>query len=336
MSTDDSARPEGASREGESSGASSAEVTETASSPTVQGRRDAVREKAEQVRAKQSRARVARRVALITGVTAAVAVVAVVVAWAIGGDANRPQLSPGAAEKDGFVVTSISTGAIAPAPAPAPEPSESAAAEGEASPSPSATETAPVEIHVYVDYLAPAAREWQLANATQLSSWVSEGAATLTYHPVSMLTAKSNGTKYSLRAASAAACVATYAPDSFYKFSSDLLSRQPAPDSDGFSDKELADIAQANGTDDPKKLRECIETEAFASWVKEATERAVAGSDGVALTGTSMVTVNGQTYMGNTSDPAEFSQFVLTTASGKAAKTPSPTPTPTATETPAP
>jgi hypothetical protein len=82
---------------------------------------------------------------------------------------------------------------------------------------------------------------------------VSDGAATLTYHPVSMLTAKSNGTKYSLRAASAAACVATLDPSKFFSFNNDLLTRQPAVDSDGFSDKELADIAQANGSDDPKR-----------------------------------------------------------------------------------
>ena len=214
--------------------------------------------------------------------------------------------------------------------------------EGEASPTPTATvAAAPVEIHVYVDYLSSSAREWQLANSAQLADWVAEGAATLTYHPVAMLTAKSNGTKYSLRAASAAACVATYAPASFFAFNDDLLTRQPAVDSDGFSDSVLADIAQANGGDDPKKLRECIETEAFASWVKAATERAVAGidgTDGLALTGTSLVTVNGQDYVGEMTDPAEFSQFVLTSASGKSAKaqkaTASPTPSPTETTAP--
>lgn len=334
MSTDDSTRPEGDT---------SSEVAETGSTPTVQGRRDAVREKALQVHVKQSRARVVRRSALAVGAVAAIAVVAVVVSWAIGGATGRPQLSPDSAEKDGFVVTSISSAASITSLDDAPAPSESPAAEESPSPSPTATTAtaAPVQIHVYVDYLSPKAREWQLANTTQLSSWVAEGAATLTYHPVSMLTAKSNGTKYSLRAASAAACVATYAPASFFAFNQDLLDRQPAVDSDGFSDKELADLALANGSDDPKKLRDCIETEAFASWVKAATERAVAGiddSDGLSLTGPAMVTVNNQAYMGEMTDPAEFSQFVLTTASGKASKTqtatPTASPTPTASVTP--
>ncbi len=330
MSTDDSTPPEGGT---------SSEVTETASTPTVQGRRDAVREKAQQVRVQQSRARVVRRSVLTAGAVAAVAVVAVVVSWAIGAAAGKPQLSPASADQhDGFVVTSIPGAAAITSPDDAPTPTETPAAGDAPTPAPSAS-TAPVHIHVYVDYLSPQAREWQLANTTQLSSWVAEGAATLTYHPVSMLTAKSNGTKYSLRAASAAACVATYAPASFFAFNEDLLTRQPAADADGFSDKELADLAQANGSDDPKKLRDCIETEAYASWVKAATERAVAGiegSDGLSLGGTSMITVNNQEYVGNMTDPAEFSQFVLTTASGKSSKSqsPSPTPTPSASVTP--
>ncbi len=321
--------------------ADGAETVDGADEPTALGRRDAVREKAQLVQAQQSRARAIRRSALIVGVVASVAVVAFVVSWAVGGAASRPQLTPDA-QNDGFLVASISAGdAAVSSPDDGATPDATALGDATPTPTPSPTESAaaPVEIHVYVDYLSPSAREWQLANSPQLSSWVAQGAATLTYHPVAMLTAKSNGTKYSLRAASAAACVATYAPTAFYAFNDELLTRQPAVDSDGFSDKDLADIAGATGgTDAPAKLRECIETGAYASWVKDATERAIAGiegTDGLSLTGNSMVTVNGQAYVGDPTDPAEFAQFVLTSASGKAMKsqsaTPTPTPTPSAT-----
>ena len=47
-----------------------------------------------------------------------------------------------------------------------------------------------------------------------------------------------------------------------------------------------------------------------------------------------MVLVNGQAYQGEMTDPAEFSQFVLTSASGKSAKNQPPTPTPTPSVTP--
>jgi len=304
--------------------------------PTPAGRRDAVREKAQLVHAKQSRARAIRRSALAIGVAAAVVVVAVAVSWAIRSNDDRPQLQPSDADDDGFRVTSVS--AVSPGtPIDGATPAATAAA-APASPSPSATASV-VDIHVYVDYLSPAARQWQLANAKQLASWVSDGAATLTYHPVSMLAAKSNGTKYSLRAASAAACVATLEPSKFFSFNNELLTRQPAVDSDGFSDKELADIAQATGSDDPKKLRECIETESYATWVKGATERAISGIPGtndLTLTGTPMVVVNGQQYVGDMSDAAEFSQFVLTSASGAYYKSQTATPTPTATVVPTP
>lgn len=306
----------------------------TSSASTRLDRREAVREKAQQVHVQQSRARLVRRTVLISGVVAAVAVVALVVTWAVGGAASKPQLSPDRATNDGFVVTSIAGSGDTTAPDSS---ASSTPVPQVASPSPTATTAAPVEINVYVDYLSPSAREWQLANEPQLSSWVAQGAVTLTYHPVAMLTAKSNGTKYSLRAASAAVCVATYAPASLFQFNSDLLQRQPAVDSDGFSDKVLADIALANGSDDPKTLRECIETQAFASWAKAATERAVAGiegSNGLALTGNSLVVVNGEAYLGEMTDPAEFSQFVLTSASGKSAKTPAPTPSASPSVTP--
>jgi protein-disulfide isomerase len=301
------------------------------------GRREAVREKAQQVRAQQSRSRLIRRSALIAGTVAAGAVVAVVIAWAVASTVSAPQLSPRNVTDDGFAISSITSAVDAVGSADdAAEATATPEAEAAPAPSPAPTETTlAVDIRVYVDYLSPGARDWQAANLAQLTSWVNQGAATLTYHPVSLLTAKSNGTKYSLRAAGAAACVATYSPDTFFAFNNELLVRQPEVDSDGFSDTELADLAIASGADAPKRVRACIEDAAFATWVKEATERAVGGipdADDLALTGTPMIVVNGQAYVGALDDPAEFSQFVLTSASEafyKAQETESPTPTPT-------
>lgn len=308
-------------------------------------RREVLREKAQLVHAKQSRARLVRRSALVVAAVAAVAVVAVVVTGVIGSAASRPQLSPENAAGDGFAISSISGAVQAAAPAPDADADAAETPAAEASPAPEETpRTAaaqpPVEIRVYVDYLSPAAREWQIANMKQLSSWVNQGAVTLSYHPVSMLTAKSNGTKYSLRAASSAACVATYSPDTFFAYNNELLAKQPEVDSDGFTDEQLATLAIASGVGDPKKVRSCIEEGDFTSWVKSATERAIAGiegaADGVALTGTPMVLVNGQQYVGSLSDPAEFSQFVLTSASDAFYKTQTSTPSATPTATPAP
>ncbi|MFB7892320.1 DsbA family protein [Microbacterium sp. NPDC056044] len=299
-------------------------------------RRDAVREKAQQVKARQSRARLIRRTSLVAVAVAFVAVIAVVVTWTVSSSASKPTMAPAKGVDGGFVVSDVTGAGVA---------TDSGAGgliEGEASttpetePTPEATPTeAPsVDIRVYVDYLSTGSREFQLANMKQLSQWVDDGAATLTYYPVAMLTAKSNGTKYSLRAAGAAACVAQHSPDYFFAFNDALLRQQPEVDSDGLSDEKLADLAQATGLDGPKVVRTCIEDQAYASWAKSATEQALKelpGTDGAALTGTPMVLVNGTQYVGKLGDPKEFAQFVLTVASDAYYKaTPTPTPTPTA------
>ncbi|MFV0375652.1 DsbA family protein [Microbacterium sp.] len=308
---------------------------DSARTPVPRHRRAAVREKAKQVRARQSRARAITRSLVVVGAVAVVAAVAITVTWTVVSAVSRPQLSPENVSGGGFPVTAIAAAVSGPEAVTEAE----ATIEDESSPAPTESPTAlpQVEIQVYVDYLSPGARDWQVANSPQLASWVNEGAASLTYYPVSMLTAKSNGTKYSLRAAGAAACVGSHAPETFYAYNNELLLGQPEIDSDGMSDTDLADLAQATGVDDPKTVRDCIEDGDFLTWAKKTTESAVAGipgTDGLALTGTPMVLVNGQRYVGALSDPAEFSQFVLTTASGAFYQTQTSTPTPTPTAAP--
>ncbi|WP_109210178.1 MULTISPECIES: thioredoxin domain-containing protein [Microbacterium] len=303
-------------------------------------RRDAVREKALQVKARQSRARLIRRTSLAAVAVAFVAVIAVVVTWTVSSSASKPTMSPANGVNGGFVITDV-TGSGMEAEAADPN----GAAQGDAVATPEATEPEPtptatpteapaVDIRVYVDYLSTGSRDFQLANMKQLSEWVENGAATLTYYPVAMLTAKSNGTKYSLRAAGAAACVAQNSPEYFFAFNDALLRQQPDVDSDGMTDAELAALALATGVDGPKVVRACIEEQSYTSWAKTATEQALKGlpgTDGASLTGTPMVLVNGTQYVGKLDDPKEFAQFVLTVASDsyfKATPTPTPTTTP--------
>lgn len=318
--------------------------------PAERDRRHAVREKAQQVQAKQSRARVIRTTSVVTVLVALIAVAAVIIVWTVTSATSKPLLNPANVTDDGFVVTTVSgvgaataTGSVGsdapaavgtPTPTPTPEP---AAETATPTPTPGASERSVVDIRVYVDYLSTGSHDFQVANVQQLSKWVSEGAATLTYYPVAMLTAKSNGTKYSLRAASAAACVATHSPDTFFAFNNALLAQQPELDSEGHTDAELAAMAIASGAASPKVVRSCIEGQEFASWAKSATERALQGlpdTKGVALTSTPMVLVNGTPYVGALNDPKEFAQFVLTSASDAYYKTPTATPTPSVTPTP--
>ncbi|HEX5858406.1 MAG TPA: protein-disulfide isomerase, partial [Microbacterium sp.] len=101
-----------------------------------------------------------------------------------------------------------------------------------------------------------------------------------------------------------------------------------------------AAMAIAAGAANPKAVRACIEDEDFASWVRDATERALSeplpGTEDVTLTGSPMILVNGQQYVGKLDDAAEFAQFVLTLSSDAYYSTPSPSPTPTPTATASP
>lgn len=309
---------------------------ETPNVPTTRNSREAVREKAQQVHAQQSRARVMRRIIIGAVALVAVGAIGTAVAMAVNSTVSKPQLTPSGMEGDGVAVTSVSASSASDAAAtPTPAPGEA----GEtATPTPAPSASGQVDIHIYVDYLSPGAGEFERANARQLASWISEGAVTVTYHPVSLLTASSNGTKYSLRAAAAAACVATHSPEQFYTFNHELLGDQPAVDSDGLSDVQLADLAGAVGVDNAKAVRSCIEDQDFVTWAKDATARALegplAGSDDLVLTSAPMIVANGEAYVGALKDPAEFSQFVLTVASDAYYATP--TPAPDSTETPAP
>lgn len=280
---------------------------------------------------------------IIVGAVAIVAVGAIgtAVALAVGSSISKPALTPTGMVDDGVTVNDIAPASAGASTAPTPAPSEAGASETpEAEPTGKAIE--PTEIHIYVDYLSAGASEFEKANARQLSGWIKEGAVSVTYHPVALLTASSNGTKYSLRAASAAACVATHSPEQFFDYNHELLTDQPKIDSDGRSDAQLADLAVAVGVQNAKKVRSCIEKQDFVGWAKDATTRALEGplpgSKDLKLSNEALIVVGGQAYVGALNDPAEFSQFVLTTSSdqyyGSTEQTPTPTSSPTGTPTP--
>lgn len=313
--------------------------TTTDSAPVAEAvpetRRDALREKALAVSSRQQKTRIAWRIAMVIVIVAVIAAVAIVVTNVVAGAAGKPQSAPQNIVDGGFVVdesmvtasTSAGNGTITtPAPTPA---------EGEELVPVPTPATEPLNVRVFVDFHDADAAAFQLANAKQLSQWVREGAITLTYYPIASVTGKSNGTKYSLRAMSAAACVASYSKDSIFAYSHELLAQQPAVDTEGFTDSELADLAIAIGADDPKKVRACIEDQTYSAWAKRDTDALagtkIAGTD-VTLESSFLVLVDSEQYVGNPSNPAEFAQAVLKASSDAFYGTPTPTPSPTISE----
>lgn len=157
-----------------------------------------------------------------------------------------------------------------------------------------------LNIQIWVDYLCPLCGGFEVANESYLKSLLNEGAATVEIHPIAILDRLSSGTRYSTRAANAAACVANYSPNEFFSFNSLMFEHQPEPESPGLSDAAMIEITRTAGVDKASRIAECINTQEFKVWVETATKRAlaqpVAGSSLDKIPGTPTILVNGQLY----------------------------------------
>jgi protein-disulfide isomerase len=296
--------------------------------PTRNDRREAAREKARILREEQKKRERRNKFFIQGGIIVAVVAIAALVLWLIV-DNTRPE-GPGPQNmaSDGILLTSSEGGGITAVETPALEAGE---APTPTTPDDSGTVA---NIVVYIDYLCPFCGQFEGTNSESIRTMVEEGAATLEVHPVAILTNKSAGTQYSLRAANAAACVADTSPESFYDYNALLFVNQPEEGTSGLTDDELKALADEAGVSSLSTIERCIDDTEFRSWVQAATNRAlteeVPNSDLPSITGTPTVLVNGQQYSGNLDDPAEFQAFVVQATSATfndSESTPTPTPT---------
>lgn len=288
---------------------------------TKNQRREAARDKALQLRLQQKKKDRRNKVFLQGGI--AVAIVAVVaIVWAGIATSIQPE-GPGPANmaSDGILIgeglVAVKTPALPANATPIPsKPDESGAV---------------ANIRVWVDYICPFCGDFERTNGEQIQKWVESGAATLEVHPIATQTSKSAGTKYSLRAANAAACVANYSPDDFFAFNSAMFVDQPEENTTALSDDEIKDRVKSAGVSRLSQINSCIDNDEFRQWVTGATDRAVTGplpnTEVERVKGTPTVLVNGKQYAGSLDDPKEFAAFVQQ-AMGETYSTATPTPTP--------
>ncbi|QAY73305.1 hypothetical protein ET445_08060 [Agromyces protaetiae] len=299
--------------------------------PTRNERRDAAREKARILREEQKK-RDRRKKLLIQGgvVVAVIAVAALIVGIVIQ---NTQPAGPGPRNmaSDGIVLSGVD-GTITAA--------ETKALQPDDDPIPTVQDDSGdvANIVMYVDYLCPFCGQFETTNGENIRTLVESGAATLEVHPIAILTNRSAGTQYSLRAANAAACVADNSPNSFFDFNQILFANQPEEGSTGLTDDELKSLAGQAGVSNLSEVERCIGSKQFKAWVQASTARALGGpipnSDIPNVQGTPTVLVNGKSYGGSLEDPEEFQAFVTQAASESsldtdAEATPTPTPTPT-------
>ena len=301
--------------------------------PTRNERREAAREKARILREEQKKRERRNKFFIQGGIIVAVVAIAALVVTLILQNTRPDGPGPANMASDGILLTASEDGGITAVETPALDAGE------EPTPTVPDESGTVANIVMYIDYLCPFCGQFEATNSESIRTMVEEGAATLEVHPVAILTNKSAGSQYSLRAANAAACVADSSPDSFFDFNAVLFENQPEEGTTGLSNDDLKALAGEVGVSSLSTVEQCIDDTQFKSWVQDATTRALTGpvpnSELPSITGTPTVLVNGQQYAGALEDPAEFQSFVLQATSATFNDS-EPTPTPTPTPTPAP
>ncbi|RWZ52642.1 hypothetical protein ELQ90_01445 [Labedella phragmitis] len=308
-------------------------------SMTKKERKEFQREIARIEREQERKRRKRRKITAIVITVVAVLAVLALVAWAILTAVRSANRGPDNMLSDGIVLTGDGSAITATQTAPLewgaePVATEEGMAENQ------------VNMRLYVDYSDADAATFSTANLEQVQQWVTAGYASLEVHPVAL-----SGDGYGLRAANAAACVASFAPDDFLTVHTTLIAEQADASGGTPTNEDLAAlVATAGATIDG--VEECITDGRFTGWVEGATERATTGTlpnSSATLESGSLLLVNGEEYTGAIDDPAQVIAFitqVLAPAEGEGiesdgtegdgTETPAPTDAPTPTTTPTP
>ncbi|MBO0980445.1 thioredoxin domain-containing protein [Microbacterium sp. SD291] len=140
------------------------------------------------------------------------------------------------------------------------------------------------EVDTYVDFMCPICGDFEAQYGESLQTAAANGDITLNVHPVSILDRLSQNTKFSTRAAGSMYCVAEEAPDAALDYFNLLFQNQPAENSAGLSDDELAALAEQAGAG---AAADCIADGTYMSFVGAQTQAHE-------IQGTPTVEVNGK------------------------------------------
>ncbi|MBK6874446.1 MAG: thioredoxin domain-containing protein [Kineosporiaceae bacterium] len=130
--------------------------------------------------------------------------------------------------------------------------------------------TAKVTIEMYEDFLCPACKNAETANAAQIDQWVKDGTVKVIYKPVAILDHLS-ADEYSTRALNAAAAVVNSKPDAFLAFHKALFDNQPAENGPGLPDAKLVELAVAAGAD-KAVVEPAITGQTYKGWTAKVTD----------------------------------------------------------------
>jgi protein-disulfide isomerase len=304
--------------------------------PTKNQRREEARQTAREHRAEAQKAERRRRFLIQGGVVAGIIVIAAVIGLVIWSAVPVPGPRPANMASDGILLQAkldangVPTGEI--------EAVLSKALPDGAAPITTTEDPNLLNIVVYEDYQCPVCKSFNAADSSIINDRVASGAATVEIHPISMLDRMSMGTRYSSRAANAAACFATYDPTKYLAFNDAMYNNQPAENTTGLDNAAIKEIVKSVGADRQAEIGTCIDNETFKSWVSAAWERVrtanpLPNTTDVVFGGTPTILVNGTKFNFNTDPdtgafyPTQFSDFLLKIAGlSESSSTPTPKP----------
>lgn len=163
---------------------------------------------------------------------------------------------------------------------------------------------APVTVDIYQDFICPFCGEFERANGADIKSLVDSGQMQLRIHPMNFLDSTSQGTRYSSRAANALITVQKAEPDKALAFNSALFENQPAENSTGLTDEEIAQLATSVGVS--AKVVATFTDYANVDFATQSTK--AANADGI--TSTPTILINGTKFSGNILTAGPFKQAV--------------------------
>lgn len=271
-------------------------------------RRDEARQKALQLQAEQKKREKRNRIVAISGLVAAVGVLAVVVTLILS---QGKEVAAGAAYTgDPVAITDVEAPTTALESGGIPVGAEGVAGEEPADDA--------VVVDVYLDFMCPFCAQFEESNEPELAALRASGDVTVVYHPTSILDRLSQGTEYSTRAAVAAAVVADEAPEQFLDFTAELFANQPAENSEGLSDEEIAQIGRDAGVPAEVVSRFTAadgdeEWRVFAPYVASLTDNAgttLASAGGSGEFTTPAIVIDGERWEEDWQQPGALTQAV--------------------------
>ena len=144
----------------------------------------------------------------------------------------------------------------------------------------------PVNVDIYEDFMCPICNQFEKQSGATLQQLISANKVTVRYHPIAILDDASNGTRYSTRAAGAAAAAAE--GGKFVQYHQALFDNQPAEGSNGLDDAKLIELGRAAGLGD--SFATAVNDGKYDGWAGKVTDEASRRG----VTGTPTVLVNGK------------------------------------------